>query len=603
MIGRHTVLRNIAMSTVLHAKQVVIVGGVAGGMSCATRLRRLDENAHITVLEKGPFISYANCGIPYALGNVIQDEGKLHVQTNEKIKAWFNIDVRTNAELVSIDRVKKIVHVRETNEKDSATDQTLQQISYDRLVLSLGAEAVKPPIKGIDSDHVFTLQTIPDLEKVKSYIETHHCRHVAVIGGGFIGLETAENLRFLGLDVTVLEYLPHVFPPVDPDMAELLHREMRRHGLHLVLNARITRITAPGGSQHAQIVFDSSDSIRADLIIAAVGVQARTAVAAQAGLSVSRSGLTVNDTMQTSDPDIYAIGDMVETLNLVSGRSDRLALAGPANRQGRLVADHICGRNVHYRGNVGTAICKVFDLTVGSVGFSVEALRRMGRGDRTKYVTIHPSDHASYYPGAEQMTVRVAFEAPSGRLLGAQIVGKHGVDKRIDIFAMAMRAGMTIEDLEHVELGYAPPYGAAKDPVNMAGFVGGNLLRGAVETVHAQDLANEVLTNSQGERQTYTLPDKYQVVDVRSPEEFESGHVIGAMNIPLGTLRTCLGPLDQTKKILVYCRVGYRGYLAYRILKQNGFDVVNLDGGFKSVSDGGYEILEERPENKTEAHI
>ncbi|EXJ65754.1 uncharacterized protein A1O5_11282 [Cladophialophora psammophila CBS 110553] len=579
------------MISVEQPKNIVIVGGVAGGMSCATRLRRLDEKANIIVLERGKYVSYANCGIPYALGNVIKDEAKLHVQTSEKIASWFNIDVRTEVELVAIDRPNKVIHVKCVGNKNGKLHCDIENISYDKLVLALGADAFIPPMKGIDSEHVFTLQTIPDLEQIQSYIATHGCRNAAVIGGGFIGLEAAENLRLLGLNVTILEYLPHIFPPVDHDMAVPLQKEMERNGMRLLLNARITEITPTGSNKPSQILLNGTDPVEADLIIVSVGVRARTAIVEDAGIQIGKSGVIVNDTMQTSDPDIYAVGDMVETPHLVSGHPVRIALAGPANRQGRLAADNICGLSANYRGNVGTAVCKVFDLTVGVVGLSVEALRSMGRGDKTKYLTIHPSHHVGYYPGAEPMVLKVAFEADSGRLLGAQIVGKQGIDKRTDVLAMAIRAGMSVEDLEHVELGYAPPYGAAKDPVNMAGFVGGNILRGLMQPVYAEDLVKEVCFESGDGTQERRLPKKYQVVDVRTPEEFCKGHLIGAVNVPLDTLRRSLHLMDRSKKILAYCQVGYRGYLAYRILKQNGFEAVNLNGGFKAVCVGGYDSL------------
>jgi NADPH-dependent 2,4-dienoyl-CoA reductase/sulfur reductase-like enzyme/rhodanese-related sulfurtransferase len=458
-----------------------------------------------------------------------------------------------------------------------------EDISYDKLVLALGAESFKPPIKGMDLGHVFTLQTIPDLRHIQSYIATKRSQNVAVIGGGFIGLETAENLRLLGLNVTVVEYLPHIFPPVDRDMAEPLHKEMERNGIHLVLNARVTEITS------SQILLNGADPINADLVIVAVGVRPRTAVVQDTGIQVGQAGVVVNNTMQTSDPDIYAVGDMVQTPHLVSGHMAKVALAGPANRQGRLAADHICGLDGSYRGNVGTAICKVFDLTVGIVGLSVEALKAIGRGN-IKYLTIHPLQHAGYYPGAEPMVMKIVFEDGSGRLLGAQIVGKEGVDKRVDVLAIAIEGGLSVEDLQHVELGYSPPYGAAKDPINMAGFVGGNMLRGLVQTINAEDLVDKVQSDILGSKHLL----KYQIIDVRSSKEFQQSHMIGAINIPIDDLRESLESLDKAKPVLVYCWVGYRGYLAYRILKQNGFEVVNLNGGFKAACVGGYDTLVEK---------
>ena len=495
------------------------------------------------------------------------------MQTADKIKSWFNIDVRTNHELLDIDRSSKTAKVLTPS---SATET----LSYDKLVLAMGAEPFIPPIDGIKSKHVFTLHTIPDLQKIMAYIAAFRVQKAAVVGGGFIGIEAAENLRNLGLEVSLFEFFPHVFPLVDADIAEVLQKEMRRNGVHLELNARVMKFTEPSEGQPGMVLADGVEPVQSDLVITAVGVRARSAIAKAAGLEVARTGVVVNEAMQTSDPDIYAVGDMVETYHLVAGRNMQVALAGLANRQGRMAADHICGKKAQYRGNVGTSVCKVFNQTVGLVGFSNENLRQMGF--TFQYVTGQPSQHAVYYPDAVPMTIKVAFEAPSGKLLGAQIVGPKDVDKRIDVLAMAIRAGMTIEDLEHVELAYAPPYGAAKDPVNMVGFAGGNVLRGDVEVVHALDFTVGGLR----------LED-FLVLDVRSPEEFGRGHLRGAVNIPIGALREHMDALDKGRKLLAYCWVGYRGYLAYRVLKQNGFEVVNLDGGLKAVSEGGYGGLRE----------
>lgn len=548
---------------------IIIAGGVAGGMSCATRLRRLAEQVNIIVIEKGPFISYANCGIPYALGGVIQDPKKLHVQTPENIQSWFGIDVRTNSELLEINRQSKTVRVL-------GKSGTIENLPYDKLVLAIGAEPVVLPLPGMGSKHVFGLETILDLQNVLSYVANNSVQHASVIGGGFIGLEAAENMRNLGLEVTIFERLPHVFPPVDPDIAEILHQELRNNGVNLELGANVVKITEPENGLPGMVFAENRKPTAADLIITAVGIRARSAIPKAAGLEVGRTGVTVNHNMQTSDPDIYAVGDMVETPHRVANRNMQLALAGPANRQGRMVADHICDRETQYRGNVGTSICKVFKQTVGLVGLSTHSLTNMGIPFR--FVTIHPPQHAGYYPDAIPMTIKVAFEDHTGRILGAQIIGSAGVDKRIDVMATAMQAGMTIEDLEHLELSYAPPYGAAKDPVNMVGFVGSNVLQGIVEIVHAADFDSGV----------FDL-DKFLILDVRTPEEFNAGHIRGATNIPLSVLRHEVKRLDKTQPVLSYCWVGYRGYIAYRILKQLGFQVFNLDGGFKAVCDGRYE--------------
>ena len=561
-------------------RNIVIVGGVAGGMSCATRLRRLDEQATITVLEKGPYPSFANCGIPYALSGIISDESKLHVQTVPKLNSWFNLDVRVNTEVSSIDRANKTVSLVDA-------EQNKETIPYDKLVLSLGAEAVIPPIEGVDAAHVFKLTTIPDLQGIQAYIAANRVKKAAVIGAGFIGIEAAENLDLLGLDVTLYELAPHVFPVIDADLAEMLHAEMRKNNMKLAVGAQVTRIVAADRAEGkpGMVYAKNATDLEADLVIVAVGVRARTQLARNAGLKVGRTGVVVNDHMQTTDPDIYAVGDMVETEHMVSHRASQLALAGPANRQGRMAADHMCGRDVSYRGNVGTSVCKVFSQTAGLVGFSTATLDEMHVP--YEYVTVHPPDHAGYYPGWAPMTMKVAFSPNTGKLLGAQLVGTRNVDKRIDVLATAMRAGMTVEDLEHLELAYSPPYGSAKDPVNMAGFVAANLLRRDVEIVHAADFAPPHTSAVRGERPVEKLED-WHVVDVRTPDEFSRGHITGAVNIPIATLRDSVGKVPKDGKVLVYCWVGYRGYLAYRVFKQLAYRVKNLDGGFKAVKEGGY---------------
>jgi NADPH-dependent 2,4-dienoyl-CoA reductase/sulfur reductase-like enzyme/rhodanese-related sulfurtransferase len=544
-------------------QQVVIVGGVAGGMSAATRLRRLDERVMITVFEKGPYVSYANCGLPYSLGGVIKDHNALLLQTPEIFKARFNIEVYVNTEVVDIDREGQFVTVQPLEGGEGSS-----LFYYDKLILSQGAEPFRPSIEGIDLHHVFTFQTIPDLQTIKHFMSEHDVRHVAIIGGGFIGLETVEALNHVDREVTIIEYMPQVFPPIDEDMAGSLHAEIRRHDVRLLLNARISSI------ELGRVVLSDGNVVPADIVILSVGMRAQTRLAREAGLNIGKTGVTVNSFMQTSDPDIYAVGDMVETFHRIAEIPLQLRLAGPANRQGRLAADHICGKSADYRGNVGTSVCKVFDLTVASTGLAVKALREMGRDPL--WVTVHPPDHAGYYPGANKMTLKVIFENETGRLLGAQAIGASGIDKRIDILSTALQAQMTIFDLEHLELSYAPPYGSAKDPVNMAGFVGGNVLRGDVQIIHSEELQREM--------------SGALVVDVRSPEEFHCGHVSGAVNLPIDTLRENVSTLEKGRRVIVYCQVGYRGYLAYRILKQKGFDVVNLDGGYKLLVNGGYKL-------------
>ncbi|KAF7718744.1 Uncharacterized protein PECH_004274 [Penicillium ucsense] len=546
---------------------IIIVGGVAGGMSAATRARRLDENASITVLERGSFVSYANCGVPYALGGVIDSDKNLVLQTEASLEARFNIDIRLLSELVEVDP-----QTRRVNIHDLESDN-FYKMSYDKLILAQGAQSVIPAIPGMGLAPILTLQTIPDLQKIREFISNNSCKRAAIIGGGFIGLEAAENIRKLGLDVSMVESSSHVFPPFDDDLASIIHRELESHQVHLLTNQKVTEILEDRSS--VKIQLSGGETLSADVVIVAVGVRARAQIAETAGLRVGRSGVTVNLFMQTSDPDIYAVGDMVEVENRISHQATSLALGGPANRQGRIAADHIFGNPTPYRGNVGTCVCQIFNLTAATTGFSVQRLENLGF--RPLWVTVHPPDHASYYPSASPITLRVAFEPGTGRLLGAQAVGEKGVDKRIDVLSIALQANMSIFDLEHVELGYAPPYGSAKDPINMAGFVGSNLLRGLVEIVHPKAASH--------------LTASWQVIDVRSPDEFSRGHIPCARNIPLDQVRQNIQHLRKECPVLVYCWVGYRGYIAYRILRQAGFKVANLDGGFKSIVQGGFADL------------
>ncbi|OCK78639.1 FAD-dependent pyridine nucleotide-disulfide oxidoreductase [Lepidopterella palustris CBS 459.81] len=548
-------------------QKIVIVGGVAGGMSAATRARRLCETASITVLEKGPYVSYANCGIPYALGGVIDDDKSLLLNTPESFKSRFNIDVHVNSEVVAIDRIAKNVTVQKSDVREQV------QHAYDKLILAQGAASFRLPIPGANLPCVFTLQTLDELKSIKEFIREHKSQRAVVIGGGFIGLEAAENLKHLGLEISIVEYAPHVLATIDAEMAEPIHAELRRQNVQLLLNAKVERIETTNYEGSVNVCTASGAKVPADIVLMAVGVRARSSLAGEAGLKLGKAGVSVNKYMQTSDPDIYAVGDMVETKHRIIGSPALLALAGPANRQGRLAADHIYGKKIAYRGNVGTSICKVFDMSIGSTGLSVEALRALGRSP--EWVTVHTPNHASYYPGANPITLRVVFDPETGLLLGAQGLGKKHVDKRIDVLSTAIQAEMTICDLEHLELAYAPPYGSAKDPVNMAGFVGSNLLRGDVRIAHPEEL--------------YGMDQaKIEIVDVRSPSEFAAGHLVGAVNMPIDSLRESALALGKSKQVLVYCFVGYRGYLGYRILAQLGFDALNLDGGFKSVVEGGH---------------
>lgn len=565
--------RGLQKRTLLHMTQValkiVIVGGVAGGMSAATRARRLNEAASITVFEGGPYVSFANCGLPYALGGIIKDIDSLVLQTPESIKRRFNIDVEINTEVLSIDRRNRTVNIlKDTNDT--------RKVPYDKLILALGAEPWQPQIEGLSASHVFALHTIPDLNNVRDFIFKNKPKRVAVIGGGFIGLEAAENLQNLGLEVSILEYASQVFPPVDSNIAAHLHDEIRKQNVKLFLNARIQSVKTPSAECPGAVVLQDGTSFPTDLVLAVTGSRPRTELVRRAGLELNEKAgsVVVNPYMQTSDPNIYAVGDMVATHHRISLTTSPLLLAGPANRQGRLVADHIFSRRKIYKGNIGTSVCKVFELTVGSVGLSVRALRALGRDPQ--YVTVHPPHHAGYYPGAQNVTMKLVFEKMTGLILGAQAVAKAGVDKRIDVLATAIQGGMNVFDLEELELGYAPPFGSAKDVVNMAGFVASNVMRGDVEILHEEDMEKEMENGT-------------SFVDVRSQMEFMRGHVKGAVNIPLDELRARVGELGIGKRTVVYCWVGYRGYLAYRILKQHGFEsVMNLDGGLKNVMEGGF---------------
>ncbi|KAF5661372.1 Coenzyme A disulfide reductase [Fusarium circinatum] len=483
-------------------RRIIIVGGVAGGMSAATRLRRLDESAIITVFEQGAYTGFANCGIPYALGKVIEHDEELILRTPNDFKQRFNIDIHLGAEV----------------------------FEYDKLILAQGAEAFRPPRAGAELDNVATMQTIADLQKVHDLLSDRDAKHVCVIGAGFIGIEVAENLRRIGLDISIVEYGSHVFPPIDGEMAEILHSELRENGIQLFLNESAQTI------DKSRVILSSGLAIPADVVILAAGVRARTGLAKQAGLVLGATGVSVNTHIQTSDPDIYAVGDMVETQNNVMEKPAILALAGPANRQGRMAADHICGKTVNYRGNIGTSVCRVFGLTLGFVGLSTQVLRQLGHDPLS--VTVHPPDHAGYFPGSQTMTIRLAFRKETGEIMGAQIIGKSGVDKRIDVLATAMQFGSTVFDLEHLELGYAPPYGSAKDAVNMVAFVASNVLRGDCMIVQAEELTRDKL-------------DKMQVVDVRSPEEFARGHLYQAVNLPLNSLRQQLATLDRSRSTLI----------------------------------------------------
>jgi len=536
------------------ARKVLIVGGVAGGASAAARLRRLDETAQIIMFERGEHISFANCGLPYYIGGAITQRNGLLLQTPESFRQRFNVNVRVGSEVVAIRRDKKEVEVLERASNRRYVEK------YDQLILSPGAEPVRPAIAGIDSDRVFTLRNVADMDRIVEFIGNESPRHALVIGAGYIGLEMAENLRARGLSVEIVEMLDQVMPVLDKEMAWFLQQHLVEHGVALRLGDGVSSVRQEGSS--LEVTLRSGNKLHCDFAILAVGVRPEVDLARDAGLQIgARGGITVNEYLQTSDPDIYAIGDAVEVQDFVLGGATLVPLAGPANRQGRMVADNICGRKRAFSGVQGTAILKLFDLTAAMTGASEKALAKTD----IKYekVYLHPAGHAGYYPGAELMHIKLLFRKPDGRILGAQIVGRHGVDKRIDVLAVATRAGMSVYDLQDLELAYAPPYGSAKDPVNMAGYVAGNVLDGTLGVKHFSDLEQDDF-----------------VLDVRTPGEFAKGSVPNAKNVPLGAIRSKLNELPRDRTIHAYCGVGLRSYIACRILAQNGFDVRNLPGGY-----------------------
>lgn len=539
--------------------KVLIVGGVAGGASAAARLRRLDESAQIILFERGEHISYANCGLPYYIGDVIKQEEQLLVQTPEAMRARFNLDVRVNSEVVSIDRTAKKVHVRETH-SGLEYDET-----YDKLILSPGARPFVPRIEGRDLPGVFTLRNVPDTIRIRKFVDSGDVQRAVVVGGGFIGVEMAENLRERGISVTLVEALDQVMAPFDKEMASLLQASLKQNGIQLMLGSSITGIRQT--TEGLEVLLNEGDPVPADMVMLSIGVRPESELARDSGLEVGeRGGICVDDRQQTSDPDIYAVGDATETIDLMTGKPMLLPLAGPANRQGRTAADNIAGLDVPFEGVVGSSVIKVFDLTAASTGYNEKSLTRAGIAYEKTY--IHPLSHAGYYPGGQQMTLKLLFSTETRRVLGAQAIGVDGVDKRIDVIATALKLGATVDQLQNLELCYAPPFSSAKDPVNMAGFTAVNILDGLTHIKHWHDV--DELDRSQ-----------VVILDVRTPEEFDLGAIDGAINLPVDDLRARYAELPRDKDILIYCRVGLRGYVAERILKQLGFDrVSNLSGGF-----------------------
>ena len=542
--------------------RILIVGGVAGGATAAARLRRLDENAEIIMFERGEYISFANCGLPYHIGGVIADRGDLLLQTPASFNRRFNVDVRVLNEVLSIDRGVKAVKVKNIQSGEVRTE------AYDKLILSPGGAPIKPPVEGIDSERVFTLRNVADMDRIMAFIREKRPKHAAVIGGGFIGIEMAENLKEAGLEVNIVELADQVIAPLDRDVACEVHSYLRQKGVSLSLNNGLKNISAHNSGLVVEL---SSGSLKTDMVILAIGVKPESTLARDAGLDVnSRGGIVVDKHMRSSDPDVFAVGDAVEVRDFVTGQAAMVPLAGPANKQGRIAADNVCGIPSEYPGTQGSAVIKVFDMTVAFTGVNEKTARRLGLNYDKVFLWV--SGHAGYYPHTSSMSMKVTFEKGSGKILGAEFAGFDGVDKRCDVLAAAIRAGMTAEDLANLELCYAPPYSSAKDPVNMAGFVIQNVLTGKVKNFHWHDVDS--------------LPGDGSVtlLDVRTPGEYARGHLDGFVNIPLDSLRERLGEIAPSKPVYAHCFSGMRSYIACRILMQKGFDAHNLSGGYRLYS-------------------
>lgn len=545
---------NTTQSTTGKQQKIIIVGGVAGGASCAARLRRLDERAEIVMVERGPYVSYANCGLPYHVGGVIEPEAKLLVATAETFRSRFAVDCRTLCEVVGIAADAHTVEL-----KNHVTGEVTTE-SYDKLVLSPGAAPIRPPLPGIDMPGIFSVRTVPDAREMRAWITANNARRAVVVGGGFIGLEMAENLVHRGLEVTLVEMLDQVMPPLDRETARIVERHLAQHGVRLELNDGVAGFQ-PANDGTLEVLTKSGKAHPADIVILAIGVRPETALAKLAGLEIGeRGGIRVDDQMRTSHPDIFAVGDAVEVKDFVTGQATLIPLAGPANRQGRIVADVIAGRDSRFRGTQGTAIVGVFGLVVASTGASEKLLVRLGDAD-FETIYLFPNSHAAYYPGAKMISLKVIFRKSDGRLLGAQAVGEKGVESRVNALAMAIQFGGTVYDLEESELCYAPQFGGAKDPVNFAGMVGADVLRGDMPVSH------------------WRAADGAFLLDVRDEDEVADEPVPGCVNIPLNQLRGRMAELPRDRDILVTCRSGQRAYYATRILLQHGFQARNLSGG------------------------
>jgi len=553
---------NISLKTEQSKKpRILIVGGVAGGASCAARARRLSEDAEIIIFERGPFVSFANCGLPYYVGNVITHEQSLLVATPELFNKRFNIEIRVQSEVLAIDREKRELRIKNSLTGDAYTE------NYDFLVLAPGSSPIRPPLPGIDLPGIFTLRTIPDSNRMKDWIVEKNVKRAVIVGGGFIGLETTENLAKRGVAATIIEMLPQVMPPVDPEIAAPLQEHLKANGVSLHLGDSVAKFES--GQIHDTIIVTTKSGAKfeCEMVLLAVGVRPEISLAKEAGLEIGAlGGIRVTNQMRTSDRNIWAVGDAVEVQDFVTGEWSLIPLAGPANRQGRIAADVILGRESSFRGVQGTMVCKLFNAVVAASGVSEKTLLRLktnGKEIPYEKVYLHPGSHASYYPGAKTITMKLIYSPKDGRLLGAQAIGEEGVEKRIDVIAMAIQKQASIYDLEEAELCYAPQFGTAKDPVNFAGMVAANALRGDSPAAHWANARES---------------GKF-ILDVREPSEFKAGHFESAVNIPLPTLRNTMHELPKDKEILVYCGVGQRSYYAARILRLNGFQARSISGG------------------------
>ena len=540
--------------------KVIIVGGVAGGASCAARLRRLDENAEIVVFERSGYISYANCGLPYYIGGTITDPEELTLQTPQSFNARFNVAMKVNHEVTAIDPAKKTVTV-----KNLLTGEVFEE-SYDKLVLSPGAKPTRPRLSGVDLDRVFTLRTVEDTFRIKKFIEENSPKSAVLAGGGFISLELAENLMELGMDVTIVQRPKQLMNPLDWDMAAFVHAKARKQGMNLKLGYTVEGFEDKGDK--VDVLIKDNAPLTADMVVLAIGVSPDTKIAADAGLELGIKGsILVNDRMETSTPDIYAVGDAVQVKNFVTGEPAHIPLAGPANKQGRIAADNIAGGDSRYKGSQGSSVVKLFDMTIASTGLNETNAKKSGI-DCDKIV-LAPASHAGYYPGGKIMTMKLVYDKASYKLLGAQIVGQEGVDKRIDVLATAIRAGMTVPELAELELAYAPPYSSAKDPVNLAGFMVENIKNGYMKQFHWHDID--------------ALPRDGSVtlLDTRTVGEYSRGHIPGFINIPLHELRNRIGELPEGKPVYINCQSGLRSYVACRMVSQYGIDCYNFSGGYR----------------------